>query len=109
MGPAAQRFGEWASASHTFSAITDFITVVPREADRRLFVHVLVHCIHAPPPPVCLLTIVVDCSYVLPVKASPPDVETARLVDLRYGSESVSVRGCLYDGTGTLYRLFSVT
>ena len=28
VGPAAQRFGEWASTSHTFSAITDLIAVV---------------------------------------------------------------------------------
>ena len=54
--------------------------------------------------------IVVDYSYVLAVKASPPDVELARLVALRYGGESASVPGCLCDGTGTLlYRLFSVT
>ena len=53
--------------------------------------------------------IVVDCSYVLAVKASPPDVEMARLVALRYGGESASVPGCLCDGTGTLYRIFSVT
>ena len=53
--------------------------------------------------------IVVDYSYVVAVKASPPDVELARLVVLRYGGESASVPGCLCDGTGTLYRLFSVT
>ena len=53
--------------------------------------------------------IVVDSSYVLAVKASPPDVELVRLVTLRYGGESASVTGCLCDGTGTLYRLFSVT
>ena len=53
--------------------------------------------------------IIVDCSYVLVVKASLPDVEMARLVALRYGGESESVPGCLFDGTGTLYRLFSVT
>ena len=58
----------------------------------------------------CLLTeIVVDYSYVLAVKASPPGVKMARLVALRYGGESASVPGCLCDGTGTLYRLFSVT
>ena len=51
--------------------------------------------------------IVVDCSYVLAVKASP-DVEMARLVALRYGGESASVPGCLCDDTGTLDRLFSV-
>ena len=51
--------------------------------------------------------IIVDCSYVLAGKASPPDVEMARLVALRYGAESESVPGCLFDGTGTLYRLFS--
>ena len=53
--------------------------------------------------------IVVDCSYVLAVKASPPAVEIARLVALHYGGELASVPGCLYDGTGSLYRLFSVT
>ena len=53
--------------------------------------------------------IVVDCSNVLAVKASPPNVEMARLVALRYGGEPESVPGCLFDGTGTLYRLFSVT
>ena len=52
--------------------------------------------------------IVVDRSYVPAVKASPPDVEKARLAILRYGGESASVPGCLCDGTGTLYRLFSV-
>ena len=52
----------------------------------------------------------VDFSYVLAVKASPPDVEMARLVALRYGGggKSASFPG-LCDGTGTLYRLFSVT
>ena len=56
-----------------------------------------------------LAEIVVDYSYVLAVKASPPDVEMARLVALRNGGEWASVPGCLCDGTGTLYRLFSVT
>ena len=59
---------------------------------------------------ICLpVNTVVDCSNVLTVKASPPDVKMASLVALRYGGESVSVSGCLYDGTGTLYCLFSVT
>ena len=53
--------------------------------------------------------IVVDCSYVLADKASPPYVEMARLVALSYGGESAPVPGCLCDRTGTLYRLFSVT
>ena len=53
--------------------------------------------------------IVFDCSYVLAVKASPPDVEMSRLVALRYGGESASVPGCSCDGTGTLYRLLSAT
>ena len=48
-------------------------------------------------------------SYVLAVKASPPDVEMARLVALPYGGESASVPGCLCDGTDILYRLLSVT
>ena len=41
----------------------------------------------------CLLVdIVVDCSYVLAVNATPPDVEMARLVALRYCRGSASVR-----------------
>ena len=52
--------------------------------------------------------IVINCSYVLAVKASPPDVEMARSVALRYGGESASVPGSLCDGTGTVYRLFFV-
>ena len=55
MGPVAQRFGDWASASRTFSAITDLIAVVQREVVD--CVHFLVHaCMHAPPPPACLLS-----------------------------------------------------
>ena len=43
MGLVAQRFGEGASASRTFSAITDLIAIVQREVDR-LFVFIfLVH------------------------------------------------------------------
>ena len=53
--------------------------------------------------------IVVGYSYVLPVKVSPPGAERAYLVALRYGGESESVPSCLCDGTGTLYRVFSVT
>ena len=108
-GPAAQRFDEWASASRTFSATTDLIAVVQREVDR--LCSLVSPCMHAPPPPACLPAgIVDDCSYVLAVKASdsPPEVEMARLVALRYGGESASVPGCLCDGTGTLYRIFSV-
>ena len=52
-------------------------------------------------------------THFLADKASPPDDEwfmgTARLVALRYGGESASVPACFCDGTGTLYRLFSVT
>ena len=52
-GPAAQRFGEWASASRTFSAITDLIAVVQCEVDRLCSFFNL--CKHAPPPPACLV------------------------------------------------------
>ena len=34
VGPATQRLGEWASASRTFSAITDLVDVVQPEVDR---------------------------------------------------------------------------
>ena len=108
MGPVAQRFGEWASASRTFSAITDLIAVGQREVDRLCAFSS--PCMHACSTSPCLpAEILVDCSYVLAVKASPADVEMARRVALRYGGESASVPGCLCDGTGTLYRLFSVT
>ena len=44
----------------------------------------------------CLpVEIAVDRSYVLAVKASPPDVEMARLVGLRYGGESGVIAGLL--------------
>ena len=54
MSPAAQSFGEWASPPRTFSAITDLIAVVQREADR-LFCLFFSPCIYAPSPPACLL------------------------------------------------------
>ena len=53
--------------------------------------------------------IVVECSCVLAVNASPPDMEMARIVALRYGGESASVPVLLSEATGTIYRLFSVT
>ena len=89
MGPAAQRFGEWASASRTFSAITDLIAVVQREVNRLFKFHFLVHACSTSS---CLpAEIIVDCSYVLAVRASPPpDLEMAHA--LRYGGESASVR-----------------
>ena len=89
----------WASASRTFSAITDLIDV---------FVFIFLS-MHACSTSSCLPAEIVDCSYVLAVKTSPPAVEMARLVALRYGGESASVPVCLCDGTGTLYRLLSVT
>ena len=39
--------------------------------------------------------VVVHYSYVPAIKASPSDVEMARLVALPYGGESASVSGCL--------------
>ena len=108
MGTAAQRFSVWASASRTFSDITELIPVVQREVDI-LFAFIL-QSMNACSTSSCLLTeIVVDYSYVLAVKASPPGVKMARLVALRYGGESASVPGCFCDSTCTLHRLFSVT
>ena len=107
MGPAAQRFGEWVSVSRTFSAITDLTVVVQRGVDR--LCSFFSPCMHAPPPPACLLRLLLTAATFSPSLASPRDVEMARLVALRYGGESASVPGCLCDGTGTLYRLFSVT
>ena len=108
MDPAAQRSGGWASDSRTLSAITDLIALVRREVDR--LVVFIIESMHACFTSSCQpAEIVINYSYVLAVKASPPNVEIARRVDLRYGGESASVPGCLYDGTRTLYRIFSVT
>ena len=81
MGPVAQSFDEWASTSHTFSIIAVLIAVVQKEVDKL--------CLFTSPPPACLPAEIffVYCSYVLAVRASPPEVEMARLVVLRYGGE----------------------
>ena len=106
--PVAQRFGEWPSASRTFSTITDFIAVVQREVVSFLCSFFSVR--HTCSTSSCLpAEIVVDCSDVLAVKVSPPHEEMARLVVLRYVGESASVPGFFCDGTGTLYRLLYVT
>ena len=105
MSPVAQRVGEWASASRTFSAITDLIAPVQREVNR-LFVFIFWSTHACSTSSFLPAEIVVDCSYVLAVKASP-DVEMARLVVVRYGGESASIPGCFCDGTGTLYRACS--
>ena len=108
MGTAAQRFGEWTSASHTLSTITHLIAVVLRGIDG-LFAFIF-YSTHACSTSSCLhAEIVVDYRYVLAVKASPPDVAMARLVVLRYGVESASVPGCVCDEAHTLDRLFSLT
>ena len=86
MGPAAQRLGEWASASHTLSAITDLIALVQRELD--ILCSFFSPCMYAPPPPACLLRLLLTTAT---FKASPPDVEMARLVALRYLRRRVGV------------------
>ena len=101
MGPPAQRFREWASASSTFSAKTDLIAVLQSEVDM-LFV-LISETMHACSTSSCLrVEILVHCRYVLADKPSRPDVEIPCLVALRYGGKSASVPGCLCDGTGTL-------
>ena len=52
---------------------------------------------------------VVDYSYVFAVEASPPDVEMARLVGLRYSGEWESVPTCVCDGVSIPFSLFPVT
>ena len=65
MGPAAQRFGEWASASCTFSAITDLIAAVQREVD--ILCSFLSPCMHVPPPPTaCLLRLLLTAAMFSP-------------------------------------------
>ena len=109
MRPAAKRFGEWASASRVFSAITHLsLTSLPSFSGKLIiyFFHFLVRACSTSS---CLpAEVVVWCNYVLALKASPPDVEMAGLGALRFGGESALVPGCLCDGTGTLYRMFSV-
>ena len=80
MGPVTQtHFGEWASASRTFVAITDLMAVVQREVD--MFFVLIFESMHA-----CsnsyFMPAEVDCSYVNAVRASPPDVVMARVVAL---------------------------
>ena len=109
MRPVTQRFGACASASRTFSAIIDLLPVVRREV-ARLLVFFSMPCMLHLPLPAC--RDFVDCSsyYVLADKSSQDDdwfVEMARLVALRYDGESAVATGCLCDGTGPLYRLFS--
>ena len=110
--PVAQRSGEWASASRTFPANT---------TSSSSFSVRLLCCLSSFSSPCCStssclpaeINTLLTVNYFLAVKASPPDddwfVEMARLVALRYGGQSASVLGCLSDGIGTLYRLFSVT
>lgn len=81
-----------ASASRTFSGITDVIAEVQREVDRFL----VAIGVHASSTSSSLpADTVVECSYVLAIKESPPYLETANLVAQRYSSESASSPGCL--------------
>ena len=54
VGSVTQRFGEWASASCTFSDITDLITVAHREVERLFLCSFSSPCMHAPPSPAYL-------------------------------------------------------
>ena len=108
MSPTAQRFGEWASDSGTFSAINDHIAVVQRVV-HRLFVLISWSLPACPTSPCQHGENVDDYSYVLAIEESPSNVEMAHPVPLRYGGETASVSGYVCDGTGTLYRLSSVT
>ena len=58
VGSVAQRFGEWASASRTFSAVTDLLAAVEREVATYLAcLHFLVH---ARPTSCCLPAEIID-------------------------------------------------
>ena len=61
---------------------------------------------HAPPPPAYLLRLLLTTAT-FRRQGITTRRGVARLAALRYGGESASVPGCLCDGTGTLYRLFS--
>ena len=63
VGPIAQRFGEWASASRTF-AITDLISVVQRDVDR--LCSFSSPWMHAPPPPTRLLRLLLTAATFSP-------------------------------------------
>ena len=64
VGPVAQRFGEWVSASRTFSATTDLIAVVQREVGR--LCSFSSPCMHAPPPLACLLRLLLTAATFSP-------------------------------------------
>ena len=65
MGPAAQRCGEWVSASRTFSAITDHIAIVQREVDI-YFLFSFESSMHVPPRPACLLRLLLTAATFSP-------------------------------------------
>ena len=106
-GPGGQRFGEWASASRTFSAITDLIAVVQREVDR--LCSFFRPCMHAPPPPACLLRLLLTAATFSPSRHRHQTWRWRALSAYATAASPESFPGCLFNGTGTLYRPFSVT
>ena len=108
MGPAAQRFGEWASAARTFSAITDLIAVVWREADI-LFVFILLS-MHACSTSSCLPAEIVDAAATFSPSRHHHQTWRWRAL-LPYttaASRHQSRAACVMVQAGAHYRLFSV-
>ena len=64
-------------------------------------------CMHAPPHPACLLGLLLTAATFSPSRHHHQTWRWRALSPYAtYGGASESVPGCLFDGTGTLYRLF---
>ena len=106
-----QRFGEWSSASRTFYAVTAVLVVTRREVATvgrlsSFFLNIGDAGSTSSPAERA------EASSSPPKNHEPNHdwfEEMARLVALGYGGESVSVPGCLRDGTGILCYLCSVS
>ena len=109
MPPVAERLGEWASASRTFSTITALFAVVQSEVATLLVLIPSPSMLHFLILPACLL---IFCRQQLLSRRqgiTPDDKwfgKMAHLFALRYGGKSASTPGCLCDCKGTLYCLF---
>ena len=101
-GPAAHRFSECGRPPRAPSP--------PSPTSSTFLCSFFCPCMHAPPPPAWLLRLLLTAAMFSPSRHHHQTWRWRALSPYAtYGGASESVPGCLFDGTGTLYRLFSVT